>query len=915
MLGGETMIWLDGLRIRAVCFRAGHLAIFALCWLALPVEGRAQFCPDAGTVYSTTDQTEGDAPITVRACDIDTDGDADLITANDASHTVSVLLNNGDGTYAAPLRWTTTTTPFDPICCEEPVDFDCCTEPVDVTCGDVNGDTYVDLISVNHTSDDVSVLLNDGSMQFAAPVRYPVGEAPFGIECFNVDGDTDLDLVTNGFTEDAISVLLNNGDGTFAPHVTYAAGDAPMALACCDVDGDSDDDVVTANLLSEDVSVLRNNGDGTFTNIGSADLCTTPTDCVNPFDIACCDFDGVNGPDVVTANGIADTVTVLFNDGAGGYGSLASYDNLDGAYAVTCGDLDGDADADVVSANLVSDDLAVFLNPGTGSFGTPSFLPVGSDPTANPSSVICRDVDGDLDTDLVTAFIDGVTVFENNCASCTEDGDCDDGVACTDDACVEQVCVYTPNDDNCPDDGVFCNGPEVCDPNQDCISAGDPCVGQGLLCDEETATCVECFSDADCDDGADCTIDTCDAIGYCQYEDTCPDDGLFCTGVEYCNVAANECTSTGDPCPPYCDEENDTCPCEPPIVEVVGSRYLAITPQGGSAMAFNVTSPDWTCLDKYVGGFFECGDTGKRCFTDANCNQCVGGPYGGPCLTDEDCKTCAVSHTPCQTNDDCSSGDTCVQVQTCEVSGNTCAPHLPLAEIDITYDGVPDGLVASLVDPQDALTLTPEEWGTTAYKRCSLSFAECVTDADCDVGTCSISGSPCSLAAPACRNVCTISQYECDNDAQCIEGAEDVCTVQQTCERYETCAAGKVYVTGPDILPGEGSHSTTYEVRAFCGALVEPPGAAEMWLWADTDDNEVVNMADVQQVVLGFKREYIIAIPPRTMVSIDLVGAVPCVPEQGISFDDVQQAVLAFKGSAYNPNVLDASDVCDVPCP
>ncbi|UCE61967.1 MAG: VCBS repeat-containing protein, partial [Phycisphaerales bacterium] len=80
------------------------------------------FCPDSGTVYSTTDQTEGDAPIAVRACDIDNDGDPDLITANDGSHTVSVLLNNGNGTYAAPLRWTTTTTPFDPICCEEPVD-------------------------------------------------------------------------------------------------------------------------------------------------------------------------------------------------------------------------------------------------------------------------------------------------------------------------------------------------------------------------------------------------------------------------------------------------------------------------------------------------------------------------------------------------------------------------------------------------------------------------------------------------------------------------------------------------------------------------------------------------------------------------------------------------------------------------
>ena len=63
----------------------------------------------------------------------------------------------------------------------------------------------------------------------------------------------------------------------------------------------------------------------------------------------------------------------------------------------------------------MSDDLAVFLNEGSGSFGTPSFLTLATDSTADPSSVICSDIDGDLDTDLVTAFIDGVTLFENDC--------------------------------------------------------------------------------------------------------------------------------------------------------------------------------------------------------------------------------------------------------------------------------------------------------------------------------------------------------------------------------------------------------------------------------------------------------------------------------------------------------------------
>jgi len=40
----------------------------------------------------------------------------------------------------------------------------------------------------------------------------------------------------------------------------------------------------------------------------------------------------------------------------------------------------------------------------------------------------------------------------------------------------------------------------------------------------------------------------------------CPDDGLFCTGSEYCNEDTDGCGSTGDPCFPLaCDEITDTC--------------------------------------------------------------------------------------------------------------------------------------------------------------------------------------------------------------------------------------------------------------------------------------------------------------------------------------------------------------------
>ncbi len=76
-------------------------------------------------------------------------------------------------------------------------------------------------------------------------------------------------------------------------------------------------------------------------------------------------------------------------------------------------------------------------------------------------------------------------------AECSGDGDCDDGVACTDDTCEGTVCVYTPNDANCPDDGLYCNGVETCSVTLGCQSEPAPCPAES--CNEISDVCeVDC---------------------------------------------------------------------------------------------------------------------------------------------------------------------------------------------------------------------------------------------------------------------------------------------------------------------------------------------------------------------------------------------------------------------------------------
>lgn len=68
---------------------------------------------------------------------------------------------------------------------------------------------------------------------------------------------------------------------------------------------------------------------------------------------------------------------------------------------------------------------------------------------------------------------------------CIDPAQCDDGVTCTNDTCaIDGTCAFSPDDSNCADDGLFCNGPEICDEMLDCVSAGNPCTG---VCDEVDA--------------------------------------------------------------------------------------------------------------------------------------------------------------------------------------------------------------------------------------------------------------------------------------------------------------------------------------------------------------------------------------------------------------------------------------------
>ena len=58
-----------------------------------------------GTFAAAVNYGVGSYPLSVCAADLDGDGDSDLAVANSGSNNVSILKNNGDGTFAAAVNY------------------------------------------------------------------------------------------------------------------------------------------------------------------------------------------------------------------------------------------------------------------------------------------------------------------------------------------------------------------------------------------------------------------------------------------------------------------------------------------------------------------------------------------------------------------------------------------------------------------------------------------------------------------------------------------------------------------------------------------------------------------------------------------------------------------------------------------
>jgi hypothetical protein len=175
--------------------------------------------------------------------------------------------------------------------------------------------------------------------------------------------------------------------------VNYATGGGPMSVAVGDLNGDTVPDVVTANYLDSTVSVLIGNGNGTLR------ASVTYGTGHQPQALAIGDLNRDGKPDLVTANYSDGTVSVLLGNGDGTFEAALTFAAGSNPGSLVVADFNADGIADLAVTNFSNNNsqFNVLIGNGDGTFKTP----VSYTTSIGPLSIAAGDFNGDGYVDLI----------------------------------------------------------------------------------------------------------------------------------------------------------------------------------------------------------------------------------------------------------------------------------------------------------------------------------------------------------------------------------------------------------------------------------------------------------------------------------------------------------------------------------
>ncbi len=266
-------------------------------------------------------------------------------------------------------------------------------EPIALAQGDINKDGFVDFVTANWNSSDVTIALGNGSGGFSGTRRASSGTNPCDVALQDFNRDGYLDLAVTNMSSNNVTILMGDGTGSFLTFTYLTVRTQPHSVAAGDVNGDGISDLVVTNHGSNNVSYLKGTGNGNFTAAGTLATGT------NPRGVALGDINADGRLDLVVANSGASTITIRKGTATGGFGAAATLNAGAFPWGIAIGDANADGKPDIAVSNGKANTVSFFAGNGDGSFMAASNLPCGQ----TPAAIAIADVNGDGRADIVTA--------------------------------------------------------------------------------------------------------------------------------------------------------------------------------------------------------------------------------------------------------------------------------------------------------------------------------------------------------------------------------------------------------------------------------------------------------------------------------------------------------------------------------
>lgn len=349
--------------------------------------------------------TETNYASSVRAADLDGDGDMDVLSSSGHDAKIAWYENlDGQGNFGAQLIIT------------ENASF-----ALSVYASDLDGDGDMDVLSASRDDNKIAWYENtSGEGDFGAQqIITTNAEDAYRVYSADLDGDGDMDVLSASAGDNKVAWYENlNGLGNFGGQeiiTTDLMG--PNSVLAVDVDGDNDMDVVSSSFDDKFVWFENLNGQASF---GVMQVIDSGMD--RPYAIAAADVDLDNDMDLLL--GITHDNTIAWYENTDGLGDFGSANvigsNIDRPSSVHFSDINGDGHLDVLSVARSDDEVIWFQNlDGLGTFGQVNFV---VSKTLAPQAVVAADLDDDGDMDILTASEedDKIAWLENKDGNGTE---------------------------------------------------------------------------------------------------------------------------------------------------------------------------------------------------------------------------------------------------------------------------------------------------------------------------------------------------------------------------------------------------------------------------------------------------------------------------------------------------------------